>query len=81
MRGQSEDYDHWRQLGNAGWGWDDVLPYFRRSEDHWNGANSLHGAGGEWRVERQRLSWEILRAVQEGAREFGIQPRPDFNDG
>jgi choline dehydrogenase len=81
MRGQAADYDLWRQLGNPGWGWDDVLPYFRRSEDHWSGESPLHGAGGEWRVERQRLSWEILRAVQEGAKEFGILPRDDFNDG
>jgi choline dehydrogenase-like flavoprotein len=81
MRGQAADYDHWRQLGNPGWGWDDVLPYFRRSEDHCDGESPLHGAGGEWRVERQRLSWDILRAVQEGAKEFGILPRNDFNDG
>ncbi|MFN7270129.1 MAG: GMC family oxidoreductase [Cereibacter sp.] len=81
MRGQAADYDHWRQLGNPGWGWDDVLPYFRRSEDHCDGESPMHGAGGEWRVERQRLSWEILRAVQEGAKEFGILPRDDFNDG
>ncbi len=81
MRGQSADYDLWRQLGNPGWGWDDVLPYFRRSEDHCDGDSPLHGAGGEWRVERQRLTWDILRAVQEGAKEFGILPRADFNDG
>jgi choline dehydrogenase len=81
MRGQAADYDHWRQLGNTGWGWDDVLPYFRRSEDHVDGESPMHGAGGEWRVQRQRLTWDILRAVQEGAREFGIQPRADFNDG
>ncbi|MDZ4312818.1 MAG: GMC family oxidoreductase N-terminal domain-containing protein [Cypionkella sp.] len=81
MRGQAADYDHWRQLGNTGWGWDDVLPYFRRSEDHHGGETDLHGAGGEWRVQRQRLSWEILQAVQEGAKEFGILPRADFNDG
>ncbi|MFN5997860.1 MAG: GMC family oxidoreductase [Paracoccaceae bacterium] len=81
MRGQAADYDHWRQLGNPGWGWDDVLPYFRRSEDHCDGESPMHGAGGEWRVERQRLSWEILRAVQEGAKEFGILPRDDFNGG
>lgn len=81
MRGQAADYDLWRQLGNPGWGWDDVLPYFRRSEDHCDGESPMHGAGGEWRVERQRLSWEILRAVQEGAKEFGILPRDDFNDG
>ena len=81
MRGQAADYDHWRQLGNLGWGWDDVLPYFRLSEDHCDGETALHGKGGEWRVERQRLTWDILRAVQEGAKEFGIQPRADFNDG
>lgn len=81
MRGQAADYDHWRQLGNPGWGWDDVLPYFRRSEDHCDGASALHGAGGEWRVERQRLRWDILEAVQDGAKEFGILPRADFNDG
>jgi choline dehydrogenase len=81
MRGQAADYDHWRQLGNIGWGWDDVLPYFRKSEDHWGGETAMHGAGGEWRVERQRLKWDILKAVQEGAQEFGILPRDDFNDG
>lgn len=81
MRGQAADYDQWRLMGNAGWGWDDVLPYFRRSEDHWGGETDLHGAGGEWRVQRQRLSWDILRAVQDGAKEFGILPRDDFNDG
>jgi choline dehydrogenase len=81
MRGQAADYELWRQMGNPGWGWDDVLPYFRRSEDHCDGESPLHGAGGEWRVERQRLSWDILRAVQEGAKEFGILPRDDFNDG
>ena len=81
MRGQAADFDHWRQLGNPGWGWDDVLPYFRRSEDHCDGESPMHGASGEWRVERQRLRWDILQAVQEGAKEFGIQPRADFNDG
>ena len=68
-------------LGNAGWGWSDVLPYFRKSEDHHGGANDLHGTGGEWKVSRQRLRWDILEAVQKGAQEFGIQPRADFNDG
>ncbi len=81
MRGQAADYDGWRQMGNAGWGWDDVLPYFLKSEDHHGGATALHGAGGEWKVSRQRLTWDILRAVQEGAQEFGIMPRADFNDG
>lgn len=81
MRGQAADYDHWRQLGNAGWGWDDVLPYFLKSEDHHSGASDLHGAGGEWKVAKQRLGWDILTAVQDGAKEFGIMPRSDFNDG
>ncbi|WP_380058121.1 GMC family oxidoreductase [Falsihalocynthiibacter sp. SS001] len=81
MRGQSADYDQWRQMGNIGWGWDDVLPYFTRSEDHHNGETELHGAGGEWKVSKQRLKWDILKAVQEGAKEFGVHPRADFNDG
>lgn len=81
MRGQAADYDQWRQMGNAGWGWDDVLPYFRKSEDHHAGANLNHGSGGEWKVSRQRLTWDILKAVQEGAREFGIEPTDDFNSG
>ncbi|MHA1158073.1 MAG: GMC family oxidoreductase [Alphaproteobacteria bacterium] len=81
MRGQASDYDLWRQMGNVGWGWDDVLPYFLKSEDHHAGKTAMHGVGGEWKVARQRLSWDILRAVQEGAKEFGILPREDFNDG
>ncbi|KAJ02759.1 GMC family oxidoreductase [Sulfitobacter mediterraneus] len=81
MRGQAADYDHWRQLGNTGWGWDDVLPYFLKSEDHHGGNSDMHSAGGEWKVTTQRLSWDILKAVQEGAKEFGIHPRADFNDG
>ena len=62
MRGQARDYDLWRQLGNAGWGWEDVLPCFTRAEDFYRGADAVHGAGGEWRVEDMRLSWEILSA-------------------
>ena len=81
MRGQAADYDHWRQLGNAGWAWDDVLPYFLKSEDHHAGAGPMHASGGGWKVSKQRLRWEILESVQEGAKEFGIQPRADFNDG
>ena len=81
MRGQAADYDHWRQLGNVGWSWDDVLPYFLKSEDHHGGASPMHGADGGWKVAKQRLRWEILDAVQEGAREFGVEPRADFNDG
>ncbi|MEM7021323.1 MAG: GMC family oxidoreductase N-terminal domain-containing protein, partial [Pseudomonadota bacterium] len=64
MRGQARDYDHWRQLGNRGWGWDDVLPYFKQSENFVPGSDDLHGSDGEWRVEDQRLSWEILDAFR-----------------
>ncbi len=81
MRGQAADYDRWRQMGNPGWGWDDVLPFFRKSEDFHGGSSEMHGAGGEWKVSKQRLQWDILKAVQEGAKEFGILPRADFNDG
>jgi choline dehydrogenase len=84
MRGQARDYDQWRQLGNVGWGWDDVLPYFKRSEDRRiaaaDGAEA-HGQGGPWRVERQRLSWEILDAFREAAAEVGIPKTDDFNRG
>ena len=81
MRGQAADYDGWRQMGNAGWGWDDVLPYFRKSEDHHAGDSAQHGAGGEWRVERQRLNWPILDAFQAAAEELGIPRVGDFNSG
>ncbi len=81
MRGQARDYDHWRQLGNAGWSWDEVLPYFKRSEDHFQGGDDFHGAAGEWRVEEQRLSWEILDAFRKAAAECGIPPTDDFNRG
>ena len=81
MRGQAADYDTWAQMGNRGWGWDDVLPYFKKSEDHHAGGSDQHGAGGEWKVTTQRLEWEILKAFQQGASEFGIHPRADFNDG
>jgi len=81
MRGQARDYDLWRQLGNAGWSWDDVLPYFKRSEDHYQGGDDHHGSGGEWRVEEQRLSWEILDAFRQAADECGIPPTDDFNRG
>ncbi|WP_192180243.1 GMC family oxidoreductase N-terminal domain-containing protein [Mesorhizobium amorphae] len=81
MRGQAADYDGWRQAGNAGWGWDDVLPYFRKSEDYHGGASAMHGAGGEWRVERQRLSWPILDAFRDAAEELAIPRTEDFNQG
>ncbi len=81
MRGQARDYDLWRQLGNSGWAWDDVLPYFKRSEDFAHGADDLHGSGGEWRVEEMRLTWEILDAFRDAAAEVGIPKTKDFNRG
>src|ERR1700752_229839 len=81
MRGQAADYDHWRQLGLPGWGWDDVLPFFKRHEDHHGRADAMHGVGGEWRIERQRLRWPILDAVREAAAEVGIKKVSDFNLG
>jgi choline dehydrogenase len=81
MRGQAADYDGWRDAGNPGWGWDEVLPYFRRHEDHGFIHNAWHGQGGEWRIERQRLSWPILEAFQQAAAEQGIPPVDDFNTG
>jgi choline dehydrogenase-like flavoprotein len=81
MRGQAADYDHWRQLGLTGWGWDDVLPLFRRLEDHFLGESEHHGVGGGWRIEAPRLSWTILDAVGDAAQDMGIRKIPDFNIG
>lgn len=81
MRGQARDYDEWQQLGNSGWGWDDVLPYFKKSECHYGADNEFHSTKGELRVQEQRLSWPILDAVREAAKEIGVQPTDDFNDG
>ena len=85
MRGQAADYDRWRQMGCTGWGWDDVLPVFLKHEDHYAGAafsgGGLHEDGGEWRIEEQRLSWEILDAFRDAAAEVGIPKVNDFNTG
>ncbi|MGQ3297412.1 GMC family oxidoreductase [Reyranella sp.] len=81
MRGQSQDYDHWRQLGLTGWGWDDVAPVFRKLDNHFLGETEHHGAGGEWRVEESRVRWEVLDAVIRAATEMGIPETPDFNTG
>ena len=81
MRGQRSDYDHWASLGNRGWGWDDVLPVFKRSEDYQHGADEYHGVGGEMRVEERRVSWEILDAWRDAAAECGIPKIAEFNRG
>ncbi len=82
MRGQSRDYDGWAELnGDEAWRWSECLPYFKRHEDHWRGGDDMHGAGKEWRVEKQRLSWEILDAFAAAAREAGIPATEDFNRG
>ena len=81
MRGQYKDYDHWRQLGNNGWGWDDVLPYFKKSEDNYTGSNEYHGVGGEWRVDKQRLFWSVLNDFQDASIQAGIPKIDDFNNG
>ncbi len=85
MRGQREDYDGWRAGDghgpNPGWGWDDVLPLFKQHEDYYGGADDLHGAGNEWRVEKPRVRWEILDAFRAAAAEQGIPAIDDFNRG
>jgi choline dehydrogenase len=81
MRGQKRDYDHWAALGNRGWSWDEVLPYFKRVEDYAHGADAWHGAGGELRVEERRVNWEILDAWRDAAEECGIPKIPEFNRG
>ena len=81
MRGQAADYDHWRQLGNTGWGWDDVMPYFLKSEDHFAPEPGMHGGGGPLRIEMPRVKWPILEAVRDAAAEIGIAKVADFNRG
>ena len=89
MRGQASDYDHWAQLGNRGWGWDDVLPIFKRTEDYQHGADAFHGAangehelgGSELRVEERRVHWPILDAWRDAAEQCGIPKIAEFNRG
>ncbi len=81
MRGQQSDYDHWAQLGNRGWSWEEVLPVFKASEDYQHGADEFHGSGGELRVEERRVNWEILDAWQAAAAECGIPTIEEFNRG
>ena len=82
MRGQSQDYDNWASAtGDHSWRWDELLPHFKGIEDYYGGANEFHGAGGEWRVEKQRISWKILDTFKTAANEAGIPSTGDFNRG
>lgn len=81
LRGQAADYDGWRQIGLTGWGWDDVLPYFKKSEDYVDGPSEMHGSGGEWRVENQRLHWDVLDHWMDAAAAWGLPKVTDFNTG
>ncbi|NML60466.1 choline dehydrogenase [Massilia sp. RP-1-19] len=82
MRGQSADYDRWAELtGDPSWAWDEVLPLFKKSENYHGGAGPVHGSGGEWRVEKPRLSWQILDAFRDAAEQAGIPKTTDFNGG
>ncbi|MCC5977393.1 MAG: GMC family oxidoreductase N-terminal domain-containing protein [Salinarimonas sp.] len=80
MRGQAADYDNWRQIGLPGWGWDDVLPYFHKHQDHVR-PDTHHRGGGEWRVDDPRMRWEILDAIVAACEAAGIDRTPDFNRG
>jgi choline dehydrogenase len=82
MRGQARDYDGWADaVGDDAWRWDACLPAFKRHEDHWRGGDDVHGHGNEWRVERQRLRWDVLDAFAAAAVEAGIPATADFNRG
>jgi choline dehydrogenase len=81
MRGQAADYDHWRQLGLTGWGYNDVLPFFRKHENHFLGESEVHAVGGEWPVSAPRVRWELLEAFRAAAEQAGIKSIPDFNSG
>jgi len=81
MRGQAADYDHWHQLGLNGWGWDDVLPYFKRHENYFMGASDTHAVGGEWHVAAPRVRWDLLDAFRAAAGQAGIPSIADFNGG
>ena len=79
MRGHAADYDQWRQLGNEGWDYESVLPYFRKAEDNERGASEFHGAGGPLRVSNQPYDWEIGKALLEACKQAGIPETSDFN--
>ena len=79
IRGQKEDYDHWRQLGNTGWSYEDVLPYFRRAEDQERGEDAFHGEGGPLSVSNMRVHRQVCHALIDSAEGIGIPRNEDFN--
>ena len=81
VRGHAWDFDQWRQAGNAGWAWEDVLPYFKRHEDYDRGASAAHGVGGELSVKDPGVRWEILDAYADACVEAGIRRTKDYNGG
>ena len=81
IRGQSNDYDYWRQLGNVGWSWKDVLPYFKKAENFEHGENEYHGVGGPLSVSDQRVKLKLLDTFIDAAEEKGIPRSSDFNTG
>ena len=81
IRGNRRDYDEWRDLGNAGWGWDDVLPYFKRAEDNERGASEFHGAGGPLSVSDSHSMHPLADAFVEAAAATGLNTVDDFNTG
>ena len=81
IRGQSNDYDNWRQLGNNGWGWDDVLPYFLKSENNEMGKSEFHNDSGPIMVSNKKINLKILEEFINAAEEKGIPRVEDFNKG
>ena len=82
LRGQARDYDEWAELSKDDiWSWENCFPVFKEVEDSWRGNNENHSSGGEWRVEQQRLSWEILDHYAAAAEQAGIPVSSDFNEG
>jgi choline dehydrogenase len=79
IRGQHEDYDHWRQLGNAGWSYQDILPYFRKAENRESGGDEFHGTGGPLHVSDPRETHPLGEAFLEAAKNSGYKTNPDFN--
>ncbi len=81
IRGQANDYNYWRQLGNVGWSWEDVLPYFKKAEDNQEGENDFHNIGGPIKVEKIRAKFKVLDLFLQAAEEFGYKKTQDFNCG